>query len=136
MDSKQLTSRVALPIYNSNSFALYIHMCHTPPLFLHLDHFSHPINTVHNILRPIAELQYFGDHLIFMEENQGIASWGIHRDDCRERNPIVWQGQNIDENEFELEDEPQEWFEEEYRLKQFLMAMWKWTLTGKQEEGE
>lgn len=76
------------------------------------------------------------DSLIFMEENQGVAFWGIHRNDCLEPNPIVWQGQNIDAIELDLEDEPQEWFAEEYRLRQFLMAMWKWTLTGEQEAVE
>jgi hypothetical protein len=79
---------------------------------------SHTINEKHNRLRPIARLEWLDDRLIFMDENQRVAIWGIHRDDLAEDDPVVWQGVNGDEN---------------YRLSQFLMAMWQWTVTGEQE---
>ena len=74
-----------------------------------------------------------------MEENQAVAYWGVKRENCILPNPIVWQGQNINPIEFELEDEqdePMEWYSENYRISQFLMAMWKYTLTGEQERPE
>jgi hypothetical protein len=72
-----------------------------------------------------------------MEENQSVAYWGIKREDCSLPDPIVWQGQNINSIEFEIEDdEPMEWYAEPYKISQFLMAMWKFTLTGEQEQPE
>jgi hypothetical protein len=95
---------------------------------------NHQINREYNILRSLDELEWFGDKLIFMEENQAIAYWGVRREDCNLDNPIVWQGQNIDSIEGELEDTSMEWYSENYRISQFLMAMWKWMITGEQEE--
>jgi hypothetical protein len=98
---------------------------------------NHKVNKEYNILRSLNELEWFGDTLIFMEENQAVAYWGIKREDCNFPNPIVWQAQNINSIEFELEDdEPMEWYAEPYRISQFLMAMWKYTLTGEQEQPE
>jgi hypothetical protein len=42
-------------------------------------------------------------------------------------NPIVWQGVNSSITS---------WYKEEYKLNQFLMAMWKWIITGEQEDSE
>jgi hypothetical protein len=84
----------------------------------------HWINENHNRLRPIAGLEWMDDKLIFMEENQCVALWGIRRSDLRRSDPLVWQGVNGD---------PIEWFAEDYRLSQFLMAMWGWIMTGEQE---
>jgi hypothetical protein len=98
---------------------------------------NHKINKEYNILRSLNELEWFGDTLIFMEENQSVAYWGIKREDCNLPDPIVWQGQNINPLEFELEDdEPMEWYAEPYKISRFLMAMWKFTLTGEQEQPE
>jgi hypothetical protein len=97
---------------------------------------NHQINKQHNILRSLDELEWFGDKLIFMEENQAVAYWGVKREDCNLCNPNVWQGQYIDLNKWELEDKPMEWYSENYRMSQFLMAMWKWMLTGEQEQPE
>jgi hypothetical protein len=69
-----------------------------------------------------------------MEENQAVAYWGVKQEDCSLHNPIVWQGQNINSIERELEDETIEWYAENYRISQFLMEMWKWLLTGEQEQ--
>jgi hypothetical protein len=87
----------------------------------------HWINENHNRLRPIEELEWMGDKLVFMEENQCVAFWGLCEADLEESDPVVWQGVN---------GEPVEWYAEDYRLSRFLMAMWKWTKTGEQEEPE
>jgi hypothetical protein len=89
----------------------------------------HEINMAHNRLLPIEELQWFDDRLVFMEENQGIASWGIDRAAVLQSNPAVWQAPNI-------ESAPWAWYEEPYRLSQFLMAMWRWQETGVEEKAE
>lgn len=84
----------------------------------------HWINENHNRLRPIEALEWMDDRLVFLEENQEVAFWGIDRADLGQADPIVWQGVNGD---------PVEWYPEDFRLSRFLMAMWKWTLTGELE---
>jgi hypothetical protein len=88
---------------------------------------QHPINSEHNRLLPIEEIFWLGDKLVFMEENQWVGYWGIARHDLAQPNPIVWQGIN---------QETVDWYEEEYKLSQFLMAMWHWMITGEQEMPE
>ncbi len=95
---------------------------------------NHYINRDHNILRSLAELEWFGNMLVFMEENQTVAYWGVKQEDCALSDPIVWQGQTINPIEWELEDGAMEWYAEDYRMSQFLMAMWNWTLTGEPEQ--
>lgn len=90
---------------------------------------AHEINTSHNRLLPIEKLQCGGDKLVVMEENQWVAFWGINRTAVHETNPVVWQTQNN-------EPEPFAWYEEPYRLNQFLMAMWRWQMTGVEEKAE
>jgi hypothetical protein len=81
----------------------------------------HLINRQHNRLYQIGELEWRGDRLVFMEENQCVAFWGIARADVATPDPVVWQAPNAD---------PLVWFPEEYRVSQFLLAMWRWQLTG------
>ncbi|MFO0889129.1 MAG: hypothetical protein U0790_08310 [Isosphaeraceae bacterium] len=87
----------------------------------------HWINEHHNRLRPITALEWLDDRLVFMEENQAVVFWGIPNSDLDQADPIVWQGVN---------GERVEWYPEDYRLSRFLMAMWKWTMTGEQEPPE
>jgi hypothetical protein len=84
----------------------------------------HWINENLNRLRTIANLEWMDDKLIFMEENQCVAFWGIEKSDLSRADPLAWQASNND---------PLQWFAEDYRLSQFLMAMWKWIMTGEQE---
>ena len=88
---------------------------------------KHSINVDHNRLRPIDQLEWIDDTLVLMEENQCVSFWGIQRKDIKKANPKVWQGVN---------SEPIRWFVEVYRVSQFLMAMWKWTVTGEEETPE
>jgi hypothetical protein len=85
----------------------------------------HPINREHNRLLPIARLQWHDDWLVFMEENQNVVVWGMARADVGSSNPMVWQCSNA---------EPPQWFAEDYRLSQFLMATWRWTRRGVEEK--
>jgi hypothetical protein len=86
---------------------------------------QHYINEAHNKLWPIEEVKWMGDKLVFMEENQLVVFWGIDRTDLNKPDPIVWQGTNGDAID---------WYEEKYTLSQFLMEMWKWIVTGKDDE--
>ncbi|MEC4806561.1 MAG: hypothetical protein SAJ12_20370 [Jaaginema sp. PMC 1079.18] len=96
-----------------------------------IDYYSlagqHYINEEHNQLLFIEQVNWMDDKLVFMQENQLVVYWGIDRADVSSPNPIVWQGINGDVID---------WYEEKYRLNQFLMAMWRWTVTGLQEEPE
>ena len=81
----------------------------------------HWINTKHNHLRPIDELDWYEDWLVFMDDNQGLVSWGIHRQDLSSPDPVVWQG---------IVGEEIDWFQEHSTLSRFLMDMWRETVSG------
>ncbi len=81
----------------------------------------HWINEELNRLRPVEELSWIDDRLIFADENQDVVCWGINRSDIALDDPVVWQGVNGDTIE---------WYSEKQTLSRFLMAMWKWTVTG------
>lgn len=81
---------------------------------------NHWINKNHNCLLNLEELQWIDDKLVFMEENQVTTYWGILKADVSQADPIVWQGINADSVE---------WYEENYQLSEFLMSMWKWTIS-------
>lgn len=84
----------------------------------------HWINDDHNRLRPIERLEWIGDKLIFMDENQGVAVWGLCKADLREADPLVWQG---------VDGDPIEWYPEDDTLSRFVVSMWRWTITGEDE---
>jgi hypothetical protein len=81
------------------------------------DHYAlagrHWVNTYHDRLRPVAELGWVGDRLVFLEENQCVVFWGVRGADLGEADPAVWQGVNV---------EPAEWYPGGERLCRFLMA--------------
>jgi hypothetical protein len=83
----------------------------------------HRANEIHNRLLPISELDSRDEMLVFMEENQGVAVWGIRKDDLTLPDPVVWQGTCGD---------PLEWYPEEHVVSSFIIAMWRWTVTGEQ----
>ena len=74
----------------------------------------HWINKKQNRLRPIEELDWYVDWLIFMDDEQGLVSWGIHRQDLHMPDPMVWQG---------ILGEEIDWFQEDLTLSEFLMEM-------------
>jgi hypothetical protein len=76
----------------------------------------HWINKQQNRLRPIEELDWYEDWLVFMDDDQGIVSWGIHRQDLSSPDPEVWQG---------VLGEEIDWFQETLTLSKFLVQMWR-----------
>jgi hypothetical protein len=85
----------------------------------------HRINENHDRLRPVEELEWMGDKLVFLDENQCVVFWGIDRSDLKKADPIAWQGIN---------GTPIEWHSENLRLSRFLMARWRWIVTGEEPE--
>ena len=73
--------------------------------------------SVHNHLLKPQELTLDGDWLVFMNENQGVVSWGFRAQDLSESNPIVWQRNNTP---------PVEWYSEDKDFVGFLNAMLEW----------
>lgn len=63
------------------------------------------------------QLQLDARHLIFMEEHQGVVSWGIAREDLCDEDPVVWQRNNTP---------PIEWFSEEKRVTAFIESLLEW----------
>jgi hypothetical protein len=74
----------------------------------------HWINKKQNRLRPIEELDWNRDWLVFMDDDQGLVSWGIHRQDLSSPDPVVWQG---------ILGEEIDWFQEKLTLSEFLIEM-------------
>ncbi|GIM51359.1 SMI1/KNR4 family protein [Capnocytophaga cynodegmi] len=48
------------------------------------------INQSHNHLFSPENIHFIGDFLCFYEENQGVVSWGIHKNELHLDNPPVW----------------------------------------------
>lgn len=80
----------------------------------------HWINKEHNRLGPLEELEWFGDKLVFMDENQWVVYWAISKADLCTPNPTIWQGANSDVIE---------WEDCGSRCAELIMAMWEWTVT-------
>jgi hypothetical protein len=74
----------------------------------------HWVNKKQNRLRPIEELDWYSDWLIFMDDDQGLVSWGIQRQDLSSSDPVVWQG---------ILGEEIDWFQEDLTLSEFLIEM-------------
>jgi hypothetical protein len=86
---------------------------------------NHWINTNHQRLISIEELEWEDTRLVFMVENQAVALWAVLQEDLSEPDPVVWEGMNGD---------VVEWHPTKYRVSQFLMCMWRFVMTGEQEE--
>jgi hypothetical protein len=67
-------------------------------------------------LRTIEELDWSENWLVFMDDNLGICSWGIHRRELDQLDPVVWQG---------LHEEQMYWAPEATTVSQFLVEMWR-----------
>jgi hypothetical protein len=76
----------------------------------------HWINKQQNRLRPIEELDWYEDWLVFMDDDQGLVSWGIQREDLCKPDPVVWQG---------VLGEEIDWFQENLTLSKFFVEMWR-----------
>jgi hypothetical protein len=76
----------------------------------------HWINRTRNRLRTIEELDWYEDWLVFMDDDRGIVSWGIHKQDLGNPDPVVWQG---------VLGEETDWLQDTSTLSRFLVEMWK-----------
>lgn len=87
---------------------------------------KHWINTNHNHLRELSALETVGDYTIFMDENQLVAQWAIRNSDLNQEDPTIYQGQQTGST--------YEWNPEKYTFSKFMIAMWRWILTGEDPE--
>ena len=67
-------------------------------------------------LRTIEELDWHENWLVFMDDDLGIVSWGIHKCDLDSLDPVVWQG---------VHGEEMDWAPETSTVSQFLVEMWR-----------
>jgi len=86
------------------------------------------INQAHNrLLSPAKEVGFSKDrYLLFFEENQSVAVWGIKEEDLKLPDPPVWAN-------YGTAEEP-DWYEETNTTSDFflLMAVYNGTLGGLQ----
>jgi hypothetical protein len=75
------------------------------------------LNRTHNFVRSLAELSFEDGHLVLMDENQSVVSWGIPIADLRKPDPIVWQRDNT---------APITWYSEEKTWSALLESMFEW----------
>ena len=75
------------------------------------------LNTIQNYFHSVEELDIEEDHLIFMEENQSVVSWGIPLRDISVEDPVVWQRNNT---------APVEWYSEEKPFSALMESMFDW----------
>jgi len=74
-------------------------------------------NTIHNRFFSAEQLCFEDDFLIFMDENQGVVSWGIPRAELARADPPVWQRTNA---------LPPDWYSEDRAFTAFLGEMFAW----------
>jgi hypothetical protein len=78
---------------------------------------KHVINQAHNHLASLSNLGIADGYLIFLEENQGMALFGIPINSLSEEDPIVWQG---------AVSKTHEWRSEELSVSAFLEISLYW----------
>ena len=83
---------------------------------------NHWLNRNHNELRTLDSFESTDGHTIFMDENQVVVQWAIRDTDLLADDPIVYQGQRVDSG--------YEWYVEKCTFSRFMIAMWRWILTG------
>ena len=74
------------------------------------------LNTAHNRLIPLKDLEAHAGKLVFMEENQWVVVWGVAASSKSAVDPAVYQGPIQD-------GEPSGWFLEHRKLSAFLVFM-------------
>lgn len=84
----------------------------------------HWLNINHNELRSADELESIDGYTIFMDENQRVVQWAIRDSEMGDDDPIVYQGQVINDH--------YDWSAEKHVFSRFMIDMWKWVLTGEE----
>jgi hypothetical protein len=69
------------------------------------------LNHAHNHVVPPRELEVLERHLVFMDENQNVVSWGIRLADLHRADPTVRQRNNTP---------PEAWYSERMSVTEFL----------------
>ena len=87
---------------------------------------KHWVNSNHNQLRSLDAFKLVDEYTIFMDENQVVVQWAIRNEDLTLDDPIVYQGQVVEDG--------YEWFAEDWTFSRFIIAMWRWVLTGEELE--
>lgn len=73
------------------------------------------LNATHNRLLEPEEIYFSGSgHLVFYEENQAVAVWGIAAAHLAQEDPPVWGAYDMDR---------EEWFEDAGAITDFLLSM-------------
>lgn len=75
------------------------------------------LNDAHNHLYPPERLAVLEGHLLFMDENQSVVSWGFRLEDLSHLDPVVFQRNNTP---------PAEWFSEEQSFTAFMEELFDW----------
>lgn len=77
----------------------------------------HEFCDAHNRVIAPDKLTLVDSHLLFMEENQEVVSWGIPVSALDAADPIVWQRVNT---------EPETWYSEEKSFSRLMVDMYQW----------
>jgi hypothetical protein len=64
------------------------------------------LNDAHNHFYPPEGLAILEEHLLFMDENQSVVSWGFRLEDLQSPDPIVFQRNNTAPAEWYSEEQP------------------------------
>jgi hypothetical protein len=75
------------------------------------------LNESHNFVRDLNKIEIEDGHLVVMDENQSVVSWGIPLTNVSEADPIVWQRNNTP---------PVTWYSEEKTWSELLASMYEW----------
>ena len=76
------------------------------------------LNTTYNRLLPPQNIYYTNSgHLVFYEENQAVAVWGIDKNDLHRDDPPVYGSYDM---------EREDWFEDSDTTAHFLLSMAYW----------
>lgn len=79
---------------------------------------SWDLNVAHNRLFAPNEVRWMNDRLVFYEESEKLAHWGIHRPELANDDPVVAQGIK--------ERGRLRWYDEELSCEKFLVLMTYW----------
>ncbi len=77
--------------------------------------------TAFNRVRPPDSLRVEAGMLVYMEENQEVALWGIREEDLAAEDPLVYQDCTFD---------PPDWISEELTVSDWLIVMSYWQLVN------
>jgi cell wall assembly regulator SMI1 len=75
------------------------------------------LNSAHNLLYGLGQLEIQDRRVIFMEENQAVVHWGFAVKSLADADPIVYQRANVS---------GAKWYSERARFSVFISKMFAW----------